>query len=66
MAYKVIKAFKDAQDNLFMYHAGDKYPRKGMEVSDERIAELASENNRRGTPLIKEVQSRKRSKKDAE
>ena len=66
MAYKVIKTFKDAQDNLFMYHAGDKYPRKDMEVSAERIEELSSDKNRRGMPLIQEIKPRKRSKKDAE
>ena len=66
MAYKVIKTFKDAQDNLFTYHTGDKYPRVGVEVSDERIEELSSDKNRRGEPLIKEIKPRKRSKKDAE
>ena len=75
MAYKVIKPFKDAQDNMYMYHVGDKYPHDNMEVSDERIKELASKNNKRGMALIEaekeEVKEeakkpRKRSKKDAE
>ena len=66
MAYKVVKTFKDAQDDNFMYHVGDKYPHDGMEVTPERIEELASKENRRGEPLIEEVKPRKRSKKDAE
>lgn len=66
MAYKVIKAFKDAQDDLYLYHVGDKFPHDGAEVSEERIEELASDKNRRGVPLIQEVKPRKRSKKDAE
>ena len=66
MAYKVVKTFKDAQDNLDTYHVGDKYPHKGVEASEERIAELASDKNRRGEPLIVEIKPRKRSKKDAE
>ena len=66
MAYKVIRAFKDAQDDSYMYHVGDKFPHSGTEVNEERIAELASDKNRRGEPLIKEIKPRKRSKKDAE
>lgn len=66
MAYKVIKAFKDAQDNCYMYHVGDKFPHSGAEASEERIEELASDKNRRGEPLIVEIKPRKRSKKDAE
>jgi len=63
MAYKVIKTFKDAQDNLFTYHAGDKYPRKGMKVSEKRIEELSSNKNRRGIPLIEEVEAEKKEEK---
>ena len=50
--YKVIKAFGDIQDNYYMYNEGDTYPRKGVEVSEERIKELSSSANLMGTPLI--------------
>ena len=40
---------------------GDTFPRKGVEVKPERIAELSGSNNKQGTPLIEEV--KKTSKK---
>ena len=48
----VLIYFTDLQDNRYAYHAGDTFPREGLEVSDERIAELASSDNKRGKPLI--------------
>ena len=57
MAYKVIKLFTDLKDGGHRYNVGDPYPREGVEVSDERIAELSGSNNRQKTPLIKEVVS---------
>ena len=56
MAYKVIKMFKDLKDNGYLYKEGDAYPREGKKVAKKRIAELASEENRRGEPLIAEVE----------
>ena len=53
--YKVIKYFTDLQDNNYAYYVGDTFPRNGVEVGAERIAELASDKNRRGVPLIEEV-----------
>lgn len=53
--YRVIKAFVDLQDNNHKYDVGDNYPRKGYKPSSERIAELASENNKQGVPLIKQI-----------
>ena len=53
--YKVIKSFTDLQDNNYAYYVGDKFPHNGVEVGAERIAELASDKNRRGIPLIEEV-----------
>ena len=50
--YKVIKSFTDLQDNKHPYLVGDVYPRAGLEVSAERIAELSGSGNRRHTPLI--------------
>lgn len=57
--YKVIKFFTDLQDNSRPYNVGDTYPRKGLIVSDARIAELASSNNKQRQPLIKEVKVKK-------
>ena len=54
--FTVIKYFQDLQDNNYDYHVGDKYPREGFEVSEERIAELSSPNNLQNTPLIEEVE----------
>ena len=65
--YKVIKSFTDLQDNNYAYYVGDTFPHNGVEVGAERIAELASDNNRLGVPLIEaieEKQKRTRKKKD--
>ena len=53
--YKVIKYFTDLQDNNYAYYVGDTFPRNGVEVGAERIAELASGKNRLGVPLIEEI-----------
>lgn len=53
--YKVINYFTDLQDNDFAYNVGDVYPRKGLNVSPERITELSGSNNKQGKPLIEEV-----------
>ena len=67
--YKVIKSFTDLQDNNHAYSVGDTFPHNGVEVDAERIAELSSDKNRLGVPLIEEVmekQKRTRKKKDEE
>ena len=65
--YRVIKAFTDLKDNNHAYSVGDKFPHDGVEVDAERIAELASDKNRRGVPLIEEVEEKpKRGKKKKE
>lgn len=56
MMYKVIKYFEDLRDNRHAYNEGDAFPRKGLKVSKARIAELASDKNRRGIPLIVKVE----------
>ena len=62
--YRVIKAFTDLQDNNHAYSVGDTFPHNGIEVDAERIAELASDKNRRGVPLIEEIAEKpKRSRK---
>lgn len=55
MMYRVIKFFTDLQDNEYAYNVGDVYPRQGVVVSGERIAELASSENKQRTPLIEAV-----------
>lgn len=56
--YKVIKYFVDLQDANQPYNVGDTYPRKGLEVTAERLAELASAENKLGQPLIEEVKEK--------
>ena len=53
--YKVIKHFVDLQDNNHKYDVGDTYPRKGLNVLQSRINELASDKNKQKTPLIEEI-----------
>ena len=67
MAYKVIAYFEDLQDNGRPYNVGDMFPVDGNTVTSERLAELASTQNRRHIPLIEEVEEkpkRTRKKKD--
>lgn len=56
MQYKVINYFTDLQDNNFAYEVGDEFPRKGLEVSEERIAELSGSDNLQKKPLIAAVE----------
>ena len=51
--WKVIEYWEDLQDERHKYNANDPYPREGLEVTPERIAELASNKNKRKRPLIK-------------
>lgn len=53
--YKVIKYFTDLQDNNYAYYVGDTFPRNGVEAGAERLAELSSDKNLQGVPLIEEV-----------
>ena len=55
MPYKVIEYFEDLQDNGRPYNVGDVFPVDGNTVTAERIAELASDKNRLGVPLIEEI-----------
>ena len=66
--YRVIKAFTDLEAS-HVYYVGDIFPHNGVDIDAERIAELASDKNRLGVPLIEEVaekQKRTRKKKDEE
>ncbi len=69
MAYKVIAYFEDLQDNGRPYNVGDAFPVVGNTATAERLAELASAQNRRHIPLIEEVAEkpkRTRKRKDEE
>ena len=57
--YRVIKYFTDLQDNDHEYNVGDIYPHNKKKVSASRIKELATDKNRRGVPLIEEVEESK-------
>ncbi len=61
--YKVVIDFADLQDGDHVYHVGDIFPRDGAEASEERIAELASADNRRGVVLIEPVKAPQKAKK---
>lgn len=53
--YKVIHFFTDLQDNNHAYNVGETFPRSGVSVSDERLAELAGYHNKQGRRLIEKV-----------
>ena len=57
MTYIATENFKDIADNGFAYHVGDTFPRAGKTVSEARLAELSSDGNRRGRPVIAAVAS---------
>ena len=48
MSYKVIHYFTDLQDFNHPYKVGDSFPRLGLKVSEDRLKELASKNNKQG------------------
>lgn len=56
MTYIVKEYFTDSQDNGHPYNVGDTFPRKGVKVSEERLTELSTINNRRGIVAIKRVE----------
>ena len=37
----VYKAFKDLEDNNYLYKKGDIYPREGLEPTKKRVTELS-------------------------
>jgi hypothetical protein len=54
MPYKVIRAFRDKEDDHRVYRKGDTFPAKGK-VSKERVSELLSTENKVGKPLIEQL-----------
>lgn len=53
--YRVIQTFVDLCDKHHIYRPGDLFPRDGSDVSADRIAELASANNKMRLPVIEVV-----------
>lgn len=53
--YKVVRYFEDIQDAMHPYNIGDTYPRDGMSVSADRLAELSTDRNLQRKPLIEYV-----------
>ena len=50
--YRVLHFFTDKQDDNHAYNVGDIFPRAGKVVSEERIIELATDQNAQHWPLI--------------
>lgn len=60
MKYEVIKNFVDSQDKNKKYQVGDLYPHPAnKKISDQRISELLSPDNRLGYAVIKRVKEEK-------
>ena len=54
--YKVLAYFTDLQDNNYPYTEGEPFPRDGLTVTEARLKELSSTNNKRGIKLIEFVE----------
>lgn len=54
--YRALEFFTDVRDGERQYFPGDTYPREGLSVSAERLAELSTDQNLRGIPLIEKVE----------
>lgn len=52
MGYICKVDFCDMEDNNYVYHAGDKYPRKGYTPAEQRIKQLLSAANALGMSAI--------------
>ena len=65
--YRVVHKFYDLKDNNHAYSVGDTFPYNGVDIDAERIAELASDKNRLGVPLIEAIEEKpKRTRKKKE
>lgn len=58
MGYKVIHYFEDLQDFNHPYRVGDVFPRLGMKVSEARLKQLSTANNRQKKPLIELIEEK--------
>lgn len=61
--YKVIHEFLDLQDGNHHYKEGDTYPRRGKKIVAERVEELSGTDNKIGIQLIKEMPSKRTTRK---
>lgn len=59
MAFKVTTPIRDSKDNKHYYDAGDIFPREGLDVDDERVAELIA-----GGYIVEETNDLSKLKKD--
>ena len=66
MAYRVVRAFSDIQDNYHVYSVGDGFPRAGVVVGEQRINQLATGKNATGKPVIEIVEDSKSVEKSEE
>lgn len=55
MTFLVITPFVDLEDGHYMYRKGDIYPREGLNVSDERIMQLLSNQNKAHKSFLERV-----------
>ncbi|WP_100373074.1 hypothetical protein [Bacillus sp. FJAT-45037] len=56
MSYEVLEDFKDLKDKNKIYRKGDTYPKPvNKKISEARLEELSSANNKLGAPLIKKL-----------
>ena len=55
--YIAIERFADLMDGKRLYEAGDVYPRPGLNVTPERLAELAGSDNRMRRPVIVDAEA---------
>ncbi|MGM0807534.1 MAG: hypothetical protein ACQET8_22775 [Bacillota bacterium] len=66
MAYKVIKRFRDKEDNNTIYEVGDEFPKGDSKATKKRLEELSSSHPVYRSAFIEEVAEKKKSKKDKE
>ena len=59
MVFKVTTPIRDSKDNKHYYAAGDIFPREGLDVDDERVAELIE-----GGYIVEETNDLSKLKKD--
>ncbi|MGD6894294.1 hypothetical protein [Bacillus infantis] len=64
-SYKVVNAFKDAEDNNTRYKAGDPYPKGDHKPTKKRIEELSSVHPEHNLVFIKSVEDVEEEEKES-
>ena len=59
MAFKVTTPIRDSKDNKHYYNTGDIFPREGLDVDDDRLAELV-----KGGYIVEDIDDLSKLKKD--